>query len=60
MQTLLNRLISVVRGCLGWHLPFADQPDGRMTPDHGWLLPIASTVAPASRTPDLRGKPTRS
>ena len=41
MHTLLNRLISVVRACLGWNEPSADQPDGRlMTPAHGWLLPL--------------------
>jgi hypothetical protein len=38
VQTLLNRLISAIRGWLGWS---ADTPEDRMTPAHGWLLPLA-------------------
>jgi len=38
VQTLLTRLISAIRGWLGWS---PDAPEGRMTPAHGWLLPLA-------------------
>lgn len=39
MQTLLNRMVSFLRGWLGWREPSAADPDGvLMTPAHGWLL----------------------
>jgi hypothetical protein len=47
--------MSVVRACLGWYRPSTENPDGRMTPAHGWLLP-QTEVVPASRTSPAFGK----
>lgn len=44
VQTLLNRVMSALRGLMGWYAPSPSHPDGGMTPSHGWLLPQPAEV----------------
>lgn len=41
MRELFNRIVAEVRSWLGW----GDIDKTRMSPEHGWLLPQAATVA---------------
>jgi hypothetical protein len=56
MKELLNRIVAGVRSWLGWE----DIDETRVSPEHGWLLPQASTVAashhpaPGAKTADRR------